>query len=267
MSVTLCPGLEFQLCDIFSQSNLKPKNNSDTQELSNYFKNNNEVLKNVQQLSTRATSENISEILEECINYYFPEYQEESSIEMKSKFIPAEFQSKNPRNVDPVRTRELKESAENEPNFPISEKKIVVGQNRSHVGDSFEQKIYDELKKYFKENTEEIAVVFHSYKPKVLRETEKQQNTLPEEEYDFLILNYSMSYILFMEAKTTIGKGNSIEKLSQQLMGSRENFETWIPKVIAESWSLISLGICNQVEIDGGKKLCDECESHIVKGN
>ena len=104
MSVTLCPGLEFQLCDIFSQSNLKPKNNSDTQELSNYFKNNNEVLKNVQRILTRATSENISEILEEGINFYFPEYQEESSIEMKSKFIPAEFQSKNPKNVFLVST-------------------------------------------------------------------------------------------------------------------------------------------------------------------
>ena len=138
---------------------------------------------------------------------------------------------------------------------------------RAHWGEVPEMNLYNALKARYDENNESMAV-FHGLN--IMKfDPERQDNNVNEK--DFILVSGSHQYIIVIEAKKTLGKGDSIEKSLKQLIDTKADLESYFNNAILEDesnisteWIFIPLIYCEAIE--EGVKYCSSCEKHIVKG-
>ena len=182
-------------------------------------------------------------------------------------FIPDYYLNKSVKYVEPSRGSELaafcKELAESYPerkeDFEQHENVFTSGK-RMYCGEVPEMNLYNALKQRFEKIDESVAV-FHSLD--ILKfDIDKQDNNVSEK--DFIIVNASHGYIIAIEVKKTLGKGDSIEKSLQQLTDAKKDLEAYFSSDMAPGWTFIPLIYCENLE--GISTLCTSCQMHIILG-
>ena len=99
---------------------------------------------------------------------------------------------------------------------------------------------------------------------------ERQDNNVNEK--DFILVSANHRYIVVIESKKTIGRGESVDTSLQQLRDSKLDLESYFRNSILDDeeelssdWAFIPIIHCEEVE--DGVNFCESCEPHIIKGN
>ena len=188
--------------------------------------------------------------------------------------IPDFYLNKAVRYVDPKRGEQLLQNCEHTIGLKVSRKEefdthanVVRGAMRTYWGEVPEMKLYNALKARYDENEESVAV-FHGLNIGKF-DPERQDNNVNEK--DFILVSGSHQYIIVIEAKKTLGKGDSIEKSLKQLNETKTDLESYFNNTIIDNeswispeWIFIPLIYCEDMEV--GVNYCSSCENHIIKG-
>ena len=87
---------------------------------------------------------------------------------------------------------------------------------------------------------------------------------------DFIIVS-AEGYIISIESKRTLGKGDSIQKSLHQLDGTKEDLESYFRSGILANvrnmadWIFVPMVYCEEVE--DGIIPCGSCDNYIIRGN
>ena len=144
---------------------------------------------------------------------------------------------------------------------------VVRGAMRQYCGEVPEMNLYNTLKARYDEKNESIAI-FHGLKIGKF-DPNRQDNNVSEK--DFILVSASHQYIIFIEAKKTLGKGDSIEHSLKQLNDTKTDIESYFNNAIIEEessigpdWIFIPLIYCEDIEEE--VKYCSSCTNYIIKG-
>ena len=136
-----------------------------------------------------------------------------------------------------------------------------------YSGEVPEMNLYNILKTRYDEANESMAV-FHGLNITKF-DPERQDNNVNEK--DFILVSGSHQYIIVIEAKKTLGKGDSIEKSLKQLNDTKADLESYFNNAILEDrssispeWIFIPLIYCEDTE--DGIDYCSSCQNHVIKG-
>ena len=88
---------------------------------------------------------------------------------------------------------------------------------------------------------------------------------------DFIIVS-AEGYIISIESKRTLGKGDSVQKSLHQLNGTMQDLESYFRSGILtiggnmiSDWIFVPMIYCEEVEDDISP--CGSCENYIIRGN
>ena len=188
--------------------------------------------------------------------------------------IPDFYLNKAVKYVDPKHGKELLQNCEEMTKLDLDRKQefaahanVVRGAMRTHWGEVPEMNLYNALKSRYDENNESM-VVFHGLNITKF-DPERQDNNFNEK--DFILISGSHQYIVVIEVKKTLGKGDSIEKSLKQLNNTKSDLESYFNNAVMESepsispeWIFIPLIYCEDIE--NGVNYCSSCKKHIIIG-
>ena len=138
-----------------------------------------------------------------------------------------------------------------------------MGDIRQTKRDMLEHQVYDALKKYFSNRSNENVLVIQGLELVKLsgaRRSDKQ-------EVDFLIVNFTHQYILNIEVKKWLGQiqgksDNIINKAKDQLESIKTILEDWFGADLKGSWKYVSALFCQCMEEI--LRNCNHCNKFVA---
>ena len=131
--------------------------------------------------------------------------------------------------------------------------------NCDFLGEIPEENLYNALKEHYTHENDTVVVI-HGCDLKKFDLDVKENNT---NEKDFIIINFTHRYIIVVEAKYSLDKGDSIEKSLEQLKDAKERFESWFQTEMDKFWKFIPIIYCEETTTE---KICESCKNHVIKG-
>ena len=187
----------------------------------------------------------------------------------KQIFVPEIFLTKHPGMIFTEKTV-LDEKLTN-PNLTKEEVGKLRCQANTVSGESLEKNVFDSLKEYFNNHSDQEVLVLHGYEVmeldtlKSLDRCGKMRQQIQKKEKDFIIINKTLGYILAIEAKTTLDP-KSIKKSRIQLENTKSLLEKWFGADLKHSWHFFSAIYCEKG--DKYSKLCGKCNwDYIFTGS
>ena len=116
--------------------------------------------------------------------------------------------------------------------------KKLLGEIRQAEGDLTEKEVYEALKDYFGKRKESVLVINGNELPVVLGDTSKKQ------EMDFIIVNFTKQYLMNIEVKKFLGKGenfNSAIKAREQVETNKKIIEDSFGADLKGDWNYIPM--------------------------
>ena len=133
---------------------------------------------------------------------------------------------------------------------------------RKYAGESIELQLYRELKKYFATTSEPVCV-FQRYYASELNFAQNSDKNVKEK--DFVIINPLRRCIISIECKQTLGAGESISSVIDQLNGMKESFESWFSRdLYDQEWKFVPMVYCHYIKMTC--KNINNNNMHILKG-
>ena len=115
---------------------------------------------------------------------------------------------------------------------------------------------------------DENVAVFHGLEIQKF-DPERKDNNVKEK--DFILVSQSHSYVMVIEAKKALGRGDSIQKSLHQLLETKEDLKTYFKynileekSTICSEWVFVPMIYCESIE--EGNNICDSCAKFIIKG-
>ena len=166
--------------------------------------------------------------------------------------VPSSFITKTPTVLN----------TESMPESEISQWKIT---QTFAKGDSAEKACYEALKDYFA-SKDEWVLMLHG--PNIIDFDLSSQN-LNSKEKDFIVVNGTRGYILFLEAKHSLqGKKSSNRKSSMdQLKDAKIKIQNWFGADVTSAWVTIGMVYCHCRQ-NGNcvQDFCNDCQKYLVCG-
>ena len=156
-------------------------------------------------------------------------------------FVPETYLPKIPRILDADKAIDLLNQISDD-----HTKAIFFGDIKHTKSNGFEKHVYDVLKSFYESKTEDAVIVIQGID--IFGIDEKIRH-----EFDFLVINYSLQYILHFEVKKWLGdiKGKNINvgtKVVEQLQKGKRLIEDWFSADLRGNWKLISAVYCNNMD-------------------
>ena len=200
-------------------------------------------------------TESIPQAAETLLKRDYPQIDEFSGDEkLEPIFVPEGYVPNNPYII---KTEDMEFIEEQ---FPYETKRIV--------GDLAEKEAYFVLRKYFQQK-DEVVIVIHRLEMHLLaKKFRKQPNDNCE--MDFIIVNFTHSYIMNLEVKNLLGtkkykKGlSSMEVVSQQIKKCQNCLEDWFSVDLEGSWHFIGAIFC--LKLEQNLTFCNVCQPYIIVG-
>ena len=120
-----------------------------------------------------------------------------------------------------------------------------------------EELCYNDIKSYFKERKETVLVINGLF----LQNREGNKNEGSEK--DFIIVNYTLRYIMVVEVKwklttETRMKTSSVQKSSEQIIGALKVLRSWFQSDTDEFWYFVPLVYCVEMDENVAEGLKDK---------
>jgi hypothetical protein len=146
--------------------------------------------------------------------------------------------------------------------FSSKEKGKLRCRLKTIEGEELEKNIYNALKDYFENHSDQEVLVLHGYE---ISDLEKLANHIDVDhwEKDFLIINATYGYILNIEAKSSLN-GKSLHEAKRQLENTKRIIEKWFGADLTECWKFISAIYCERD--DKTNKNCKNKQDFIFTG-
>ena len=191
----------------------------------------------------------ISELITNLIKRDYPYLDTFDGTNTLQIFIPEVFLIKHPKIISESEYKRLKNVLE------VSDTKMLKefeGKYTELKGHIIENLCYDDIKEYFNKRNETVLVINGLC---MLRLDPKKGQKGSEK--DFIIVNYTYSYIMTIEVKSVLstnslnqrmnGRVSSVEKSTNQLKGAFKDLEEIFGEDIKGSWWFIPMVYCSSM--------------------
>ena len=216
----------------------------------------NQVSKNlkVYHLGQNTTYDSVPDLLTSLIQRDYPYVETFDGTKTLKIFIPEVFLIKHPKIISESGYLRLKSALENGDSKKLKE---FEGKYRELKGHIVEKLCYDDIKKYFNKRNESVLVIHGLC---MLRPDSKKGQMGSEK--DFIIVNYTYSYIMTIEVKLNLtidgDKNATVEKSANQLKEAFEILEEIFGEDIKGSWRFIPMVYCSTMDKEVGIFLKDK---------
>ena len=135
--------------------------------------------------------------------------------------------------------------------------KSKVKPDKSQKGPELEDKIFEEIKAFFRKNDVKNTVVFSGLKIPEVKESADKLST-PEGEFDFYIISESLRAVIHIEVKRS-NNPKARDSANSQHKKGREFFETKIPFKEDENWKYMKYIFFG----NSGGQCCSKCKKWV----
>ena len=164
----------------------------------------------------------------------------------KQIFVPECFLTKDPTMIEKKKEKLEKLLAERTTtgNLTPEEAKKWRCKIKTLEGEAVEKTVYDTLKSFYKLNSDQEVLVLHGYEIMDL-EMPYGKKEIPHGEKDFIIVNFTVGYIMNIEVKSSLN-GKSLKDAKRQLEETKKLFEKWFGADLNSNWVFISAIYCER---------------------
>ena len=218
----------------------------------------------VYHLGQDTTTDSVPDIINSLIQQKYPNIETFDGTSTLKIFIPDDFSIIHPKIISESAyqrnfhdSKRQKEFTSHYDLIRVGAGAVPVSKKPSVKGHTAENLCYDDIKEYFNKRIETVLVI-HGLCMFRLDPKKGQKGS----EKDFIIVNYTYSYIMTIEVKSILslnerrnGRVSSVEKSANQLKGAFKHLEELFGEDIKGSWWFIPMVYCSSMDKEVGEVL------------
>ena len=144
------------------------------------------------------------------------------------------------------------------------EEKHLIKKMMHIKGERAERKVYNSIKKFYRERNEDVLVVRGL---KFMKLTNQDEDEILDFEKDMLIINLTWRYVMSLEIKSRLSS-NTLGSSKKQVNGCKELFDEWLGGTFKEENGWVFLGVMcfEDIKLNYQPRFCTTCKQYVIVG-